>query len=104
MFVIVTCLHQASTEETVEVRVGRALRHAATSVTVTTLTDVLAFSVGAVTVRYIYNHHVHYPCPTSIVVNLYCRIIVQSQRYLINCQVVVKGGDYQVSYTVEGNN
>ena len=51
MFVIVSCLQNVSDKETLEVRVGQALRHAGTSVTVTTATDVLAFSVGAVTVR-----------------------------------------------------
>ena len=50
MFVIMSCLQQVSSKERLEVRVGQALRHAGTSVTVTTATDVLAFSVGAVTV------------------------------------------------------
>ena len=51
MFVIMSCLQQVPDEKSVEERVGEALRHAGTSVTVTTATDVLAFSVGAVTVR-----------------------------------------------------
>ena len=51
MFVIVSCLQNVSDKESLEVRVGQALRHAGTSVTVTTATDVLAFSVGAVTVN-----------------------------------------------------
>ena len=51
MFVIMSCLHQVSGEASVEARVGQALRHAGTSITVTTATDVMAFSVGAVTVR-----------------------------------------------------
>ena len=50
MFVIMSCLHQVSGEASVEDRVGQALRHAGTSITVTTATDVVAFSVGAVTV------------------------------------------------------
>ena len=56
MFVIMSCLHQVqvSGELSVEGRVGEALRHAGTSITVTTATDVVAFSVGAVTVS---QHH-----------------------------------------------
>ena len=51
MFVIMSCLHQVPGDLSVEARVGQALRHAGTSITVTTATDVVAFSVGAVTVR-----------------------------------------------------
>merc|ERR1719150_164751 len=54
MFVIVQCLNNLTREPNyknmkIETKLGLALRHAGVSVTVTTATDVVAFSVGAVT-------------------------------------------------------
>ena len=55
MFVIVQCLVNQKTSQSgnlppVPEMIGAALKHAGVSITVTSVTDVLAFSVGAVTV------------------------------------------------------
>jgi Niemann-Pick C1 protein len=57
MFIIVQALDDLSPAEkqlSVPERVGRALKHAGTSVTVTSLTNIVAFAVGANTVS---NYH-----------------------------------------------
>ena len=53
MFVIMECWHNQESEAgdcTIEERLGRTLRQAGVSVTVTSLTDVLAFGIGACTI------------------------------------------------------
>ena len=55
MFVIVQCLVNQKTSHSgnlppVPEMIGAALKHAGVSITVTSVTDVLAFGVGAVTV------------------------------------------------------
>ena len=56
MFVIMACwynLHKDSTLATLSLpeRMGLAMKHAGVSVTVTSITDILAFGIGACTVR-----------------------------------------------------
>ena len=56
MFVIVQCLNNIKNDPEFEDyemsnKIAHALKHAGVSVTVTSLTDVFAFAVGAVTVR-----------------------------------------------------
>ena len=56
MFVIMACwynLHKDSTLATLPLpeRMGMAMKHAGVSVTVTSVTDILAFGIGACTVR-----------------------------------------------------
>ena len=57
MFVIVQSLDNLEVRpgENIEERVSRALKHAGVSVTVTSVTDVFAFAVGAVTVQFVHN-------------------------------------------------
>ncbi|KAL5022693.1 hypothetical protein ScPMuIL_001848 [Solemya velum] len=53
MFVIVGCLNNLSPQEQglhIPEKIGRTLRHAGVSVTVTSLTDIVAFGIGATTV------------------------------------------------------
>ena len=53
MFVIVQCLRYQKNQQinsSVEGALGSALKHAGVSITVTSVTDILAFGVGAVTV------------------------------------------------------
>ncbi len=54
MFVIVQCMNNLPKLETtgrsVEERIAITMRHAGVAISVTSLTDVLAFSVGAITV------------------------------------------------------
>ncbi|KAK2713471.1 hypothetical protein QYM36_009366, partial [Artemia franciscana] len=52
MFVIIQCWNNLSAEEqefTLPVRVGTALKHAGVSITVTSITDIAAFAIGATT-------------------------------------------------------
>ena len=56
MFVIVQCLNNQKRSHSgnlppVSEMIGAALKHAGVSITVTSVTDVLGFGVGAVTVR-----------------------------------------------------
>ena len=56
MFVIVQCLNNKKESDSllpIPSLIGATLQHAGVSITVTSLTDVLAFGVGAVTVRII---------------------------------------------------
>ena len=54
MFVIVQCLDNldssSSASMSVEERIGLAMRHAGVAITVTSLTDVIVFAIGATTV------------------------------------------------------
>ena len=55
MFVIVQCLHNINANDlgehdTVEERMGVTLKHAGVAITVTSLTDMFAFGIGAVTI------------------------------------------------------
>ena len=57
MFVIVQCMTNLRSEPdyskwSLDTKLGMALRHAGVSITVTSATDVVAFAVGAVTVRF----------------------------------------------------
>lgn len=57
MFVIMQCLTNVkrdpeSANLSISDKIAHALKHAGVSVTVTSLTDVFAFAVGAVTVRF----------------------------------------------------
>jgi predicted RND superfamily exporter protein len=54
MFVIAQCwqnLSKSEQKKPLEERVGRALQHAGAAITITSVTDVAAFIVGASTVR-----------------------------------------------------
>lgn len=56
MFVIVQCMTNLKSEPdyskwSLDTKLGMALRHAGVSITVTSATDVVAFAVGAVTVK-----------------------------------------------------
>ena len=54
MFVIVGSMKSLSDEQKklpLHERIGRTLRHAGASITVTSLTDIVAFFIGATTVR-----------------------------------------------------
>ena len=56
MFVIVQCLRYQKNQQinsSVEEALGSALKHTGVSITVTSVTDILAFGVGAVTVCFI---------------------------------------------------
>lgn len=58
MFVIVSVWDNMSVEEKrmpLPVRVGTMLKHAGVSISVTSVTDVLAFIVGASTASYLYD-------------------------------------------------
>ena len=57
MFVIVQCMANLKSDPdyskwSLDTKLGMALRHAGVSITVTSATDVVAFAVGAVTVKY----------------------------------------------------
>ena len=57
MFVIMECWYNLSSDPAIAAmsipeRMGRTMRHAGVSVTVTSITDVFAFGIGACTVRY----------------------------------------------------
>ena len=55
MFVIVQCYYNLSPEDQkkdMAERMGLTMRHAGVAITVTSLTDVFAFGIGAVTVRF----------------------------------------------------
>ena len=58
MFVIVQCWYNLNEDEVLgrplHEKIGLTLQHAGVAITVTSLTDVFAFGVGAVTVRYFY--------------------------------------------------
>jgi predicted RND superfamily exporter protein len=57
MFVIVSCwknLNLGNNQVSLPEKIGRTLKHAGTSITVTTVTDVAAFLVGALTVSHIH--------------------------------------------------
>ena len=55
MFVIVQCWYNLEEEETkgktLDEKIGLTMKHAGVAITVTSITDVFAFGVGAVTVR-----------------------------------------------------
>jgi Niemann-Pick C1 protein len=55
MFVIVQCLENLTEKQvsslSIQERIATAMRHAGVAITVTSLTDVCAFGIGAVTVR-----------------------------------------------------
>jgi Niemann-Pick C1 protein len=56
MFVIVQCLEnltkdQLSSVSTTQEKIGLAMKHAGVAITVTSVTDIFAFGVGACTVR-----------------------------------------------------
>ncbi len=55
MFVIMQCWHNLKEEEVLgkelHEKVGMTMRHAGVAITVTSLTDVFAFGIGAVTVN-----------------------------------------------------
>lgn len=65
MFVILQCWYNLDEEEcagkTLPQKVGLTMQHAGVAITVTSLTDVFAFGVGAVTVS-----NFCHDCPTSL--------------------------------------
>ena len=59
MFVIMECWHNLANDPTTAVlpiheRMGRTMKHAGVSVTVTSITDVFAFGIGACTVSFVF--------------------------------------------------
>ena len=59
MFVIMACWHNLMKEKSklglsLAERIGLTMEHAGVSVTVTSITDILAFGIGAFTVRKIF--------------------------------------------------
>lgn len=58
MFVIVQCWYNLSPEKTkdksLHEKIGLTMKHAGVAITVTSLTDVFAFGIGAVTVSFPY--------------------------------------------------
>lgn len=59
MFVIVESLRQLTPKERalpVEERIGLMLKHAGVSITVTSVTDIVAFAIGGSTVGFSYMH------------------------------------------------
>lgn len=55
MFVLMACWEELTKEDkklSIPEKIGLSLKHAGVSITVTTVTDVLAFIVGSSTVKY----------------------------------------------------
>ena len=56
MFVIMQCFHNLDPDQHEHVdlheKIGLTLRHAGVAITVTSITDIFAFGIGAVTVRF----------------------------------------------------
>ena len=48
MFVMISAWRRTSTKQSIEERMGATLSDAAVSITITTLTDILAIGIGAV--------------------------------------------------------
>ena len=97
MFVIMQCLSNLSDQQKSTLplpeQIGEAMRHAGVAISITSLTDVCAFGVGAVTVRVLYyipvvNHTVSL-CITSCITMAeragselpYCREISDSEQF-----------------------
>ena len=67
MFVVMQCWNNVGTESaqmnrsTISSRISQALKHAGVAMTVTSLTDVFAFGIGAVTVRFCKKMQLNFP-------------------------------------------
>ena len=63
MFVIMECWYNLSSDPAtaglpIQERMGRTMKHAGVSVTVTSITDVFAFGIGACTVSWLLPHFI----------------------------------------------
>ena len=70
MFVIVQCYNNLDPKKvaglSVEERIGLTMKHAGVAITVTSLTDIFAFGIGALTVRILYIHNIQFIVICSI--------------------------------------
>lgn len=50
MFILLSCLADTNCDDDVENRIGTTLKHGGTTITITSLTDIIAFCAGAASV------------------------------------------------------
>ncbi|PIO58539.1 hypothetical protein TELCIR_20022, partial [Teladorsagia circumcincta] len=71
-FLMLAAWHETPRHLAVEKRIGTSMRHAAVSISITTLTDALAFLIGAIAPLPAVKYFCYYSCAAIIFIFLYC--------------------------------
>ncbi|WKX90560.1 hypothetical protein Q1695_009419 [Nippostrongylus brasiliensis] len=71
-FLMLAAWHETSRQLDVSERIGQSMRHAAVSISITTLTDALAFLIGAIAPLPAVKYFCLYSCAAIVFIFLYC--------------------------------